>query len=180
MPAEDVCPSTVDRLVVAGANDVCGAPDTASPGVHGATLALGIAVGVAFALALAGRLRVSRPRVALLVLTAVVVALPGAHALLVDRADAPLRASSTATAIGTLLGDFDAFAARHHGCIAEIHDDCVACQPLFRFVLPQRAPCARGDGRIDVAKGVFASMSPSQGQPCAVQGAALECGEPHL
>jgi hypothetical protein len=178
--AKPACLSTVESLVVGGANDVCGPPDTASPGVHAATLALGAAMGLAFAMGLAGRLRVSRERVALFVLAAVLVAVPGARALLVDRADAPLRASGTATAIATLLGELDAFTAGRHGCIAEIHDDCVACQPLFRFVLPQRTPCAGGDGRIDVAKGVLANSSSSPARPCVVQGASLECGEPPL
>jgi len=166
--------------VVGGANDVCGAPGTASLAVHAATLALGAALGIAFALSLAGHLRVSRRRVALCVLAAGLVAAPGAHALLVDRADAPLRVSATATAIANLLGELDSFTVRHHGCVAEIHDDCVACQPLFRFVLPQRTACATGDGRIDVAKGVFASTSSARAQPCAIHGATLECDEPHL
>jgi hypothetical protein len=172
-------PSTAEQLVVGGANDVCGPPGTASPGLHAASLAFGAVVGVVFALALVGRVRVTRGRAAALVLAAALIAAPGARALLVDRADSPLHADATATAIATLLGDIDSYAAGHHGCVAEIHDDCVACQPLFRFVLPQRAPCAPGAGRIDVAKGVFASSSP-HGQPCSLHGDALECGEPKL
>jgi hypothetical protein len=133
------------RLVVGGANDVCGPPGSATPAVHAATLALGASLGVVVALALGGRVRLSARRAGLLVAIATLVAAPGAHALLVDRADAPLQASSTAKAIASLLDDMNDLAASRHGCVTEAPGDCVACQPLLRFVLPQRAPCAHGD-----------------------------------
>src|SRR5580704_15970576 len=47
-------PSTAEQLVVGGANDVCGPPGTASPGLHAASLGFGAVVGVVFALALVG------------------------------------------------------------------------------------------------------------------------------
>jgi hypothetical protein len=176
--SDPACPTTVEGLVVSGANDVCGPPATAPPDVHAVTLALGAVLGVTFALALAGKLRATRPRVAVLVGMAALAALPGARALLVDRADAPLRAKETGAAIADLIGDIDSFVAHHHGCVAQVHDDCLACQPLLRFVLPQKSPCARGEARIDVSRGAFASTG--HAQPCAIQGDALECGAPRL
>ena len=119
--------------------------------VHqGALVALGAALGVAVAMALLGRARLSARRSRWLVLGAALVAAPGAHALLVDRADAPLRARSTATAIAGLLDDMSDLAASQRGCVGEIPGGCVACQPLLRFVLPERPPCPgapRDDGR---------------------------------
>lgn len=135
------------RLVVGGANDVCGPPGTATPAIHTATMALGASLAVAVALALVGRVRLSAGRAGLLVLLAALVAAPGAQALLVERADAPLRAKSTAKAIASLLDDMNALAVSRHGCVTVAPGDCAACQPLLRFVLPQRAACAHGDGR---------------------------------
>jgi hypothetical protein len=149
-PADPACPSTVEALILGGANDVCGPPSGATPSVHAVTLALGAALGVAVAMALLGRARLSARRSRWLVLGAALVAAPGAHALLVDRADAPLRARSTATAIAGLLDDMSDLAASQRGCVGEIPGGCVACQPLLRFVLPERPPCPgapRDDGR---------------------------------
>jgi len=135
------------RLVLGGANDVCGPPGTATPALHAATLALGASLGVAVMLALVGRIRPSARRAGLLVLLAALVAAPGAHALLVDRADAPLQARSTAKAIASLVDAMNDLAVSRNGCATHAPGDCVACQPLLRFVLPQRAPCAHGDSR---------------------------------
>lgn len=175
-PAQS-CPSTAERLVIGGANDVCGPPGTAAPAFRAGTLVLAASLAIAVALTMTRRSGVSRAGLGVLLLGAAVVAAPGARALLVDRADAPLRVGATASTVANLLGDLDGYVSEHHGCVAEIHDDCLACQPLLRFVVPRRVACARRDGRIDLAADTLASALPSPAsRPCAVEQGALECG----
>ena len=185
--ADGSCPSTAEQLVVSGANGVCsvGWPRGASGTNRPAAVALGgaltaaltvtltVTLIVAFAVALARRGGLSRGRAALLLLGVVAVAAPGAWAVLVDRGDAPFHggahAAEEAAKVTNLVGELTSFAQAHDECLEEIHNDCVACQPILRFVLPTRAVCTHRAGRIDLGADALT-------RACVVRGDALECG----
>lgn len=170
------CPSTAEELVVSGANAVCGVgrasgPDGADRPYAMLALdgALTVALTVGCALALARRGGLSRGRVALLLLGVAAVAAPGARAVWLDRADAPLRAGENAAKMTNLVGELTSFAQAHDGCLEEVHNDCVACQPVLRFVLPTRTVCMHRTGRIDLRGDALTAG-------CVLRGDALECG----
>ncbi len=186
--ADGSCPSTAEQLVVSGANGVCsvgwprGASGTTRPdavlALGGAlTAALTVTLIVAFAFALARRGGLSRGRAALLLLGVVAVAAPGEWAVLVDRGDAPFHggthAADEAAKVTNLVGELSAFAQAHDECLEEVHNDCLACQPILRFVLPTRAVCTHRAGRIDLRADALATALT---RACVVRGDALECG----
>lgn len=125
------CLVTTEALVVDGANGVCrdarlGRDVPVRASVH---LALALSIAV-----LARRAsRPSHRRWTALAL-ALVAALPGWHAVLALRADAPSRVAATAQEIRSLHDTLRAFATRHE-CARIRRDECVACQPVARLAL---------------------------------------------
>jgi hypothetical protein len=171
---DPACPSTSEELLIHGANAVCGVP--VRP-VHDrrseAALALSGALALAFGFALVRRRGLSPTRVGILLLAACAVAGPGLRAVLVDRADAPLREARSTQEITTLVSAMDAFASARHDCIQEVRNDCLECQPMVRFVLPDHASCAHPRGRIELRRNALAAG-------CVVHGDTLECGSSAL
>jgi hypothetical protein len=179
-PSPDpACPSTPEQVLVDGANAVCGVR-----GVHeaardqvnrksGVALGLSVTLAVAFAYALVHRRGLSPRRIAVLLLAAAAIAAPGLRAVWIDRADAPLNAAVTAKRVATLVDEMDAFAAARNECLQEVHNDCEACQPLVRFVLPTHAACAHPRGRIDLRPNALDTG-------CTVRGDTLQCGSSTL
>jgi hypothetical protein len=110
---------------------------------------------------------------AVLLGAAILVATPGLRAVWLERGDAPLHADASAKKVTALVDQIDAFASARNDCLAEVHNDCEACQPLMRFALPQRTTCAHPRGRIDLRSDALSSG-------CAVHGDTLECGNSAL
>jgi hypothetical protein len=136
-------------------------------------LVLSGVLALAFAFALMRRGGLSSRRIAILLVAACAVSAPGFRAVLVDRADAPLHADGSAKEIDTLVSEMDAFAAARHDCIQEVHNDCLECQPMVRFVLPVQSSCAHPRGRIELRRNALATG-------CVVRGDTLECGSSTL
>ena len=154
-----------------GANAVCGVPaahDVAGI-ASGAALALSGSLALAFAYALAQRRRPSSTRMAMLLLAAAAIAAPGLRAVSMDRADAPLRADDTSKRVTALVDEMDDFASKRNECLQEVRNDCEACQPLVRFVLPLHTACAHPQGRIELWRNALTTG-------CVVRGDTLECG----
>jgi hypothetical protein len=162
-------------VLVHGANAVCGVPSKRDVRDHRPELALALSVSLAlaFAYALVHRRGVSPMRVAVLLIAAAAIAAPGLRAVWMDRADAPLRAEVTAKRVATLVDQMDAFAAERNECLEEVHNDCEACQPLVRFVLPTRTACAHRSGRIELRPNALTTG-------CTLHGNTLECGNSTL
>jgi hypothetical protein len=132
-------------------------------------LALSIALAVAFVFALLRRAHLSSARIAFFLIGTAALAAPGLWAVWIDRGDAPLHADANAKRVATLVDQMDAFASARNDCLVEVHNDCEACQPLVRFVLPVRAACAHPRGRIEIRPDALATG-------CTVRGDTLECG----
>jgi len=169
------CPSTAEQLLVHGANAVCGVPEVAEGASFRTKAALGlsVALGLAFAWALIQRRGVSPARMAVLLVAAVLIATPGLRAVWLERADAPLHGDASAKKVSTLVGEIDAFASARSDCLQEVHNNCVACQPLMRFALPVRTTCAHPRGRIELRSDALSGG-------CVVHGDTLECGSSAL
>ncbi len=171
---DPACPSTPEELLIHGANAVCGVPAVA---VHDhrseAALALSGSLAMAFAFVLVRRRGLSPGRVAMLLLAAAAIAAPGLRAVWMDRGDAPLHADASANEVATLVNEMDAFASARHECLQAVHNDCVECQPLVRFVLPVHTSCAHPQGRIELRRDALTSG-------CVVRGDTLECGSSTL
>jgi hypothetical protein len=167
---DPACPSTPEQLLIHGANAVCGVPAAA---VHDhrseAALALSGSLALAFGFVLVRRRGLSPGRVAMLLLAAAAIAAPGLRAVWMDRADAPMRSDTSSKDIATLVNEMDAFASARNDCLAEVHNDCLECQPLVRFVLPVHTSCAHPQGRIELRRNAL-------GSGCVVHGDTLECG----
>ena len=158
-----------------GANAVCGvpAPREVTGFRHEAALGLSVSLGLACAWALMQRRGLSPVRAGILLLAAVLIATPGLRAVWLERADAPLHAEASAEKVATLVGAIDAFASARNACLEEVHNECVACQPLVRFILPARTSCAHPRGRIELRADALSSG-------CVVRGDTLECGSSTL
>ena len=170
-PPDPSCPSNAEQVLVHGANAVCGVPaahDVAGI-ASGAALALSGSLALAFAYALAQRRRPSSTRMAMLLLAAAAIAAPGLRAVWMDRADAPLRADDTSKRVTALVDEMDDFASKRNECLQEVRNDCEACQPLVRFVLPLHTACAHPQGRIELWRNALTTG-------CVVRGDTLECG----
>ena len=171
---DPACPSTPEQLLVTGANSVCGVPAVAAHDHRSeAALALSGSLALAFGFVLVRRRGLSPARVAMLLLAATAIAAPGLRAVWMDRADAPLRSDSSSKEIATLVNEMDAFASARHECLEAVHNDCLECQPLVRFVLPVHTSCAHPQGRIELRRNALSSG-------CVVHGDTLECGSSAL
>ncbi|HEX3772727.1 MAG TPA: hypothetical protein VHV30_17730 [Polyangiaceae bacterium] len=176
--SDPACPSSAEQLLVDGANAVCGVRDAgeaarASTLRAKAALGLSVALGIAFAWALVQRRGVSPVRMAVLLVAAALIAMPGLRAVWVDRGDAPLKAEVPAKKVTALVSQIDAFASARNDCLQEVRNDCVACQPLVRFALPVHTSCAHPRGRIELRSDALSSG-------CVVHGDTLECGSSAL
>jgi hypothetical protein len=169
------CPSTAEQLLLHGANAVCGVPEVAEGASFRTKAALGlsVALGLAFGWALIQRRGVSPTRMAILLVAGVLVATPGLRAVWLERGDAPLRADTSTKKVSTLVNEIDAFASARNECLEEVHNDCVACQPLMRFALPMHTTCTHPRGRIELRSDALSSG-------CVVRGDTLECGSSAL
>jgi hypothetical protein len=175
-PSSDpACPSTAEQVLVHGANAVCGVPEPHAAADHHTALALTLSLGVAiaFAYTLVRRRGLTARRVAVLVLVTAAIAAPGLRAVWLDRGDAPLRAQANAKQVASLVDAMDSFAADRDDCLEAVHNECVACQPLVRFVLPSRTSCAHPRGRIELGPDALDTG-------CTVRGETLECGRSTL
>ena len=175
-PSSDpACPSNAEQVLVDGANAVCGVRGAHEVARDQLTrrsevaLGLSVSLALAFAYALIHRRGLSPRRIGILLLAAAAIAAPGLRAVWIDRADAPLNAAVTAKSVATLVDEMDAFAAARNECLQEVHNDCEACQPLVRFVIPTHAACAHPRGRIDLRPNALATG-------CIVRGDTLQCG----
>jgi hypothetical protein len=176
--SDPLCPTSAEQLLLDGANAVCGVRDTGEAARTStfrakAALGLSVALGVAFAWALLQRRGVSPTRIAVLLVAAVLIAMPGLRAVWIDRGDAPLRAEVPAKKVTALVSQIDAFASARDECLQEVRNDCVACQPLMRFALPVHTTCAHPRGRIELRRDALSSG-------CVLHGDTLECGSSAL
>ena len=125
-----LCEGGLTSLVDDGANTVCDrfASDTTMI-VSGA-----LVIGAAIVWKLGPR---ARGRV---LAGALVLSLPGYYALFAERADAPLRATTTAARLDRVETSLEDD-ARTRGCASE-ENPCEACQPITRFAHARRGVCA--------------------------------------
>lgn len=160
------CLVTPESLLVDGANGVCrdarlGARDGAMLRAGGLVLAAAL-----IAAWLVARRPGVRGRIALIVALAIGAALPGAHALLAQRADRPTEIAATAAATTRLHDEVRAF-ARRNGCARTTLDRCAACAPVVRLALAGLR-CDR-PASIELHADALA-------RPCAARGRTLACG----
>lgn len=158
-------------FVIDGANRVC-MLGQAGDALRAAVLILGLLCLGAFVLA------AKRPTLGaklLSIVTTLVLAalLPGLAALLLVRADAPLRASRTADVVRDRLSLYRA-AAAGLACVDLIKNECIACQPLaqltFRACEPPPKGSAAPRGRAQFGEMAFTTPV------CQRHGDAVSCG----
>jgi hypothetical protein len=173
MRGDPGCLDTPSRLVLDGANGVCGRPPSVSERLPtaGVTTTL-VLVGLVVARSFARRERVRRVFGFALLGAVLAAAVPPAISLFRDRADAPAHAMQTADAVARLVHDVDAFVRKHGGCARVDHAACEACFPIVRFALPAPGRCT-GDASATILLGHGAL-----GGECVEDGDVLACGMP--
>lgn len=163
---EDPCIASSADLVIDGANGICAdTRDHAGEPLSAAT-ALPLLVLVAIAALLFSRpLASTYRRVALGVVLGLAV-LPGAYAMLVQRADRPLAVADSTAPIARLHEAIRDFATVPRGTCA-VESTCLACEPIARLALIDRG-CAPGTEIVLHADALRVG--------CRVEGARLRCG----
>lgn len=152
------CLREVAALIIDGANRVC---ERAPPGAAPFVL-VGLALVFAWAVQRGGRLP------PIVVVAAVLLAVPGWVGLLARRADAPATIAATAQKVRDLDGALERFAGAHGGCAGVGRNACLACEPILRYALSSHRACPPR-GTIDLDAGAL-------GGRCRDEGERLFCG----
>lgn len=128
------CLATGEALLVDGANGVCRDLRLDAPSGHVGHLAALVLAALIVAGWLSASRVATRARRAVVVAIGVLAAIPGAHALLVLRADRPTERAETArasTALHDRIRDF----AQRNGCARVEIEGCPECMPAARLAL---------------------------------------------
>ncbi len=164
-PSAPDCPSTVEVLVLDGANGICSEARSGAGTGGLAHVGLLCAASVVVGLLVAGA-RAPRLRALLLVIAASLASLPGLYALAVERADSPAHTLATARSTRALHDRIRAFATQR-GCAVLEDRSCQSCFPIRHFALSGLRCDHRG--RLELLPG-------SVGEACVEDGDTLRCG----